>query len=307
MVDYVIYGKIIIDDIRLRGGGQVRRVLGGGGPQAVFGARVWSDSVGFLTRSGTDLQAEHVDALDGLGADLSGWTQFPDIPTSHNRMQYDKEEYLIGGGLITSREDWTRLLEEPLTVPSSYARPKAIHLITEFPDEPMIATALDVRDRRTIFSLEPLASGTAGHDWAGMLQLLKQVDIVAPDWPTASGIAGSDDPKRVIRHWSTLGPEAVAVRHGARGSYVWSRERNEAWHIPAVPVEVVDPTGAGNAYCGGLCVGWTETRDARLAGCQGAVSASILVRHIGLPQMSAAVRREATTLLAEALAATRQL
>nr|MBA3451393.1 hypothetical protein [Chloroflexia bacterium] len=131
MVDYVIYGKIIIDDIQPRGGGQVHRVLGGGGPQAVFGARVWSDSVGFLTRSGTDLQADQLAALHGLDADLAGWTQYPDIPTPHNRMQYDADEYLIGGGLISSREDWTRLLAQPLALPSGYARPKAIHLITE--------------------------------------------------------------------------------------------------------------------------------------------------------------------------------
>jgi len=98
MVDFVIYGKIIVDDIRLRGGGRARRVLGGGGPRAVFGARVWSDSVGFLTRSGTDLDAEHVDALRGLDADLRGWSQFPDTPTPRNQMQYDAEEYLTGGG-----------------------------------------------------------------------------------------------------------------------------------------------------------------------------------------------------------------
>jgi len=307
MVDYVIYGKIIIDDIRLRGGGQVHRVLGGGGPQAVFGARLWSDAVGFLTRSGTDLEANHVAALRELDADLSGWTQFPDIPTPHNRMQYDADEYLIGGGLITSREDWDRLLAEPVTVPLAYARPKAIHLITEFPDEPMVAGALEMREQGALFSLEPLARDAVGRDWTGMLHLLHQVDIVAPDWPTASTIASSDDPKQVMRHWSTLGSQAVAVRHGARGSYVWSRERDEAWHIPAVPVNVVDPTGAGNAYGGGLCVGWTETRDARRAGCQGAVSASILVGHVGLPQISTNLRREARSLLEDAVAAARRL
>ena len=130
---------------------------------------------------------------------------------------------------------------------------------------------------------------------------------MTPDWPTASGVAGSDDPKQVVAHWSTLGPAAVAIRHGARGSYVWGRERDEAWHVPAVPVEVVDPTGAGNAYGGGWCVGWTETRDARLAGCQGAVSASILVGCAGLPPMSEAVRQRARLLLDDALAMTKAL
>src|SRR5215213_10056835 len=105
MVDckYVIYGKIIIDDIAVKGtpgdwgpglpgdsgqgtpgdrgqGDRVRSVLGGGGPQAAFGARLWSDSVGFLSRSGGDLAAAHIDTLHALDVDLAGWSQFPDIP-----------------------------------------------------------------------------------------------------------------------------------------------------------------------------------------------------------------------------------
>jgi sugar/nucleoside kinase (ribokinase family) len=307
LVDYVIYGKIILDDIRMRGGGEVRRALGGGGPQAVFGARVWTDSVGFLTRSGTDLQAAQVEAMHDLGADVSGWVQFPDIPTPHNVMQYDDDEYLIGGGLITSRDDWFRLLDRPIPLPPAYEHPKAIHLVTEFPGEPMVATALGLQERGAVFSLEPLAGSLETHDFGPMLKLIRRVDVVAPDWPTASGVAGSDDPARVMAHWSTLGPAAVAVRHGARGSYVWNRERDEAWHVPAVPVDVVDPTGAGNAYGGGWCVGWTETGDARLAGCQGAVSASILVGHAGLPPLSEAMRQHARALLEDAVAATKAL
>jgi sugar/nucleoside kinase (ribokinase family) len=307
MVDYVIYGKIILDDIRMRGGGEVRRVLGGGGPQAVFGARVWSDSVGFLTRSGTDLELAQVDALGDLGADLNGWVQFADLPTPHNVMQYDDDEYLIGGGLITSREDWFELLGRPIPLPSAYEHAKAIHLVTEFPHEPMVETARGLQERGAVLSLEPLAGSLETHDFGPMLDLIRHVDIVVPDWPTASGVAGSDDPARVMAHWSALGPAAIAIRHGARGSYVWSRERDEAWHVPAVPVEVVDPTGAGNAYGGGWCVGWTESRDARKAGCQGAVSASILVGHAGLPPLTAELRRRARLLLTDAIASARQL
>ena len=65
-IEVLIYGKIIIDDIRLASGKIVRGVLGGGGPQGVFGARLWHDSVGFLSRSGDDIEAEHVQTLQEL-------------------------------------------------------------------------------------------------------------------------------------------------------------------------------------------------------------------------------------------------
>jgi sugar/nucleoside kinase (ribokinase family) len=322
MVDckFVIYGKIIVDDIVLKGtpgdwgqgtghpkgldpgqSSHVRSVLGGGGPQAAFGARLWSDSVGFLSRSGSDLAAAHIDTLRELDVDLTGWRQFPDIPTPRTLMQYDEEEYLTGG-LITSPEDWVRLLREPLRLPPTYQQPRAIHLVTEFPQEPMVGAALDLRRRGTIVSLEPLTVTFTGLDWDQMLTLFGKVDVVTPDWPTASRQAAHDDPKSVIHYWSKLGPAMIAVRHGARGSYVWSRDSDEAWHIPAVPTRVVDPTGAGNAYGGGLCVGWTTTGDARQAGCYGAISAAMLVRQVGLPPMSTALRHEAESLIEQTMA-----
>jgi sugar/nucleoside kinase (ribokinase family) len=284
----------------------VRSVLGGGGPQAAFGARLWSDSVGFLSRSGSDLAAVHVDALRGLDIDLTGWRQFPDIPTPRTLMQYDEEEYLTGG-LLTSPDDWMRLLRQPVPLPPAYQRPRAIHLVTELPEEPVVDAALDRRRQGTIVSLEPLTVTYSRLDWDMMLTLIGTVDVVAPDWPTASSQAAHDDPKRVIHYWSSLGPAMIAVRHGARGSYVWSRDSDEAWHIPAVPTRVVDPTGAGNAYGGGLCVGWTATWDARQAGCYGAISAAMLVRQVGLPRMSNELRHEAKSLVEQTVAATRRL
>jgi sugar/nucleoside kinase (ribokinase family) len=306
MIDYVVYGKIIIDDIVV-GEEIVRSVLGGGGPQAAFGARLWSDSVGFLSRSGSDLAVAHRAALRELAIDLSGWRQFPAIPTPRTLMRYDAEERLTGG-LLTSHEDWTRLLNEPLTLPSVYQRPRAIHLVTEFPDEPVVQTALQLRALGTLFSLEPLPFGPSEPSgFERMLALIGQSDVVTPDWPTASALAKSVDPVRVIRCWSRLGPKLVAIRHGARGSYLWSRERDEAWHVPAVPTRVVDPTGAGNAYGGGLCVGWTETGDARHAGCYGAIAAAMLIRQVGFPPLSPALRQEAADLLTPALAAASRL
>ena len=306
MPDYVIYGKIIIDDIRLRDGSRVRAILGGGGPQAAFGASLWSDSVGLLTRSGTDLTTAQIDTLEGSGADLRGWRRFPDIPTPHTLLAYDAGETL-SARLLTSGEDWTRLLSQPLSLPASFARPRAFHLITEFPDEAMVQTALDLRPAGTMVSLEPLAVAPPGTNWEQMLALIGQVSIVTPDWPTASRIAASDDPGSVLRFWSELGPELIAIRHGAQGSYVWSRKDDAAWHVPAVRTEVIDPTGAGNAYGGALCVGWAETGAARTAAAYGTIAASLLVRQVGLPRISGELRERARRRLPAMVAAARLL
>jgi sugar/nucleoside kinase (ribokinase family) len=68
--------------------------------------------------------------------------------------------------------------------------------------------------------------------------------------------------------------------------------------VPSVPTDVVDVTGAGNAYCGGFLVGYLETDDIATAAMYGAVSASFAVEQFGIPHIGAETTREAHRRLA---------
>jgi sugar/nucleoside kinase (ribokinase family) len=311
MIEYIVYGKIIIDTIKCMDGRIAEDVLGGGGPQAAFGARLWDSSIGLLTRSGTDILPGVEKMLRGIDVDLSGWVQYDDLPTTHIRKPFS--EALTESEMETLRIEVTEIMERmqvmlkrPLPLPGSYHKPKVIHLISEYANEPMVKTALELREKGTVFSLEPLIMPMY-HNYEDILSILPQVDIVTPDFPAASGVANSEDPGVVLEYWSKLGPTLVAIRHGEHGSYTWDRENGQFWHIPPVPVEVVDVTGAGNCYGGGLMVGWEKTRDAKNAGCYGSVSASFLVRQYGIPEMSEALQVEARQLLDQAMSSAQSL
>jgi len=308
MLDYVIYGKIIIDTIGLLDGSVVHGILGGGGPQGAFGARLWSDSVGILTRTGTDIDPDPVQVLQDIKVDLNGWVKYSDIPTMRGGMFYDENEIMTAQKLAlreqdqeTRRANFVKILSRNIELPPAYAKPKLIHLITEYPHENMSDIAREMRTNGTILSLEPLIDFRNWSNKDEMTAFLNEVDIATPDWPSASGIAGSDDPLEVMRYWSKLGPSLIAVRNGRFGSYAWDREHDQFWHIPVVPVDPVDPTGAGNSYGGGLAVGWHLTKDARLAGCYGAVSAYFLVRQYSLPKMSPELQAEAQAILGQTI------
>jgi sugar/nucleoside kinase (ribokinase family) len=304
---FLIYGKIIIDSIRPRSGDVRRNTLGGGGPQAAFGMRLWHNSVALLTRSGTDLDPELEQTLRGLGLDLAGWARYADLPTPRGRIDYDEQERMINPGLTTSRDDWFRLLDRPLALSEQHRQAAGIHLITEFGREPMVGTALELQRHGALLSLEPIFDAHSCPDRGELLNLARRADLVTPDWPAASALAGTADPAGVLRFWAALGPRAVAIRSGARGSYVWDAEHRLAWHIPALPVQAIDPTGAGNAYGGGWCVGWHYTNDARRAGCYGTVAAAIMVSHEGMPDLNDTTRQRAGELLDLALAQATQL
>ncbi len=304
---FLVYGKIIIDSIRLRSGTIVAGKLGGGGPQAAFGMRLWHSQVALLTRSGTDLEPEHIQTLKELDLDLSGWVRFADLPTPRGLLEYDEQEYLRDTGLMTGKDNWHTLLSRPLSLSDSQRQAAAIHLVTEFGSEAMVRSAHDLQHGGALFSLEPIFDKHSCPDPKTLLRLVGQVDIVVPDWPAARRYASSDDPLTVLRTWSTFGPRAIAIRHGSHGSYVWDREHDQFWHVPVLPVDVIDPTGAGNAYGGGWCAGWHASQDARVAGCQGTVAAALMISHAGMPPLTAATRQQAAELLEIALRQTVRL
>lgn len=307
MVDYVVYGKIIIDDIRLKDGTIIRNQLGGGGPQGAFGARLWDDSVGLLTRSGTDIDPGPKTALQEIGINLDGWMQYSDVPTPHGLMAYDENEYTVSSVDFEKRKQtfmdrMGELLSREIPLPQSHQSPKVMHLITEFTTEPMANTALALKkEKGVIYSFEPIIDW---HNWSNKVEMIgyfPEVDIVTPDWPSASGIAGSESPLEVVKFWAKLGPSLIAIRHGANGSYVWDSTHDQIWHIPIAEVETVDPTGCGNSYGGGLMVSWEKHKDAKIAGAAGTVSASYLAKTVGVPSVTEALQKEAQTILEELL------
>lgn len=307
MIEHVIYGKIIEDDVILTNGQLVCEVLGGGGPQACFGARLWTKSIGLLSRVGTDINEKHIQTLKHLDIDLQGVKSFEGIPTMRSRVAYDENEYGVDGGVYPSAEIFYKLLRQDIPIPEDYQQPKGIHLITEFIDEPITTTALELREKGVLVSLEPIIDYRTDSNISEMLSLIKKVDIVTPDWPSASKIAKSENPKDVLLYWSEMGPSLVAVRDGKNGSYVWDSYSNKFWHILATPVDVVDPTGGGNTYGGGLFASWSETQNGLTSGINAAVSAYFIVRQDGIPAITeellelAAVKEEETRKMVEEL------
>lgn len=307
MIEHVIYGKIIEDDVVLTNGELVHEVLGGGGPQACFGARLWTKSVGLLSRVGTDIADKHIETLENLDIDLQGVKRYPNLPTMRSRMAYDENEYGLGVNIYPSEEVFFELLKQDIPVPAGYQQPKALHLITEYANEPIVQWALTLKEKGTLISLEPLIDYRRNTNVSDIVSLIQHVDIVTPDWPSASKLSGSEDPKEVLSFWSKMGPSLVAVRHGKQGSYVWDNLSDEYWHILPTPVDVVDPTGGGNSYGGGLFGSWSETKNGLTAGISAAVSAYFLVRQYGIPAITeellqfAEIKAEETRNMVEAL------
>ena len=101
------------------------------------------------------------------------------------------------------------------------------------------------------------------------LELLARVSVLTPnEHEAASLVPGVEDP-------AALPVEAVVVTQGAAGCTVYRRGRDPV-HRPAFPVEVVDTTGAGDAFTAGVAWALADGRGldeaVRLASAAGALA-----------------------------------
>jgi sugar/nucleoside kinase (ribokinase family) len=77
------------------------------------------------------------------------------------------------------------------------------------------------------------------------------------------------------------GCEMIIIKRGTRGQYVYEHSSHSRWIIPAYPSRVLDPTGAGGAFCGGFLVGYRTTYNPLTAALYGNISASLVVEGSG--------------------------
>ena len=63
----------------------------------------------------------------------------------------------------------------------------------------------------------------------------------------------------------------------AGGAGVYVQWRNELFHLPAFDAPAVDPTGAGDAFCGGFMAGMAATGDVIDAAALGSAAASFAI------------------------------
>jgi sugar/nucleoside kinase (ribokinase family) len=97
--------------------------------------------------------------------------------------------------------------------------------------------------------------------------LLPLADYFVPNADEAFALTGETDPQRQAEQFVEHGANAVVIKLGERGAYV--RSGGDAFEVHAPHMEVVEPSGAGDAFAAGLMVGllegWDLERSVRFA------------------------------------------
>jgi sugar/nucleoside kinase (ribokinase family) len=89
--------------------------------------------------------------------------------------------------------------------------------------------------------------------------LLPHTDIFLPSLPEAQQLTGRERPEEVAQALLDAGVRIVGLKMGPEGSYVRTAEAE--LHLPAYPVDVVDGSGAGDAFVAGFLFGYLRSWD----------------------------------------------
>jgi len=100
------------------------------------------------------------------------------------------------------------------------------------------------------FDSSPHEAGLAAEKVAGIEQLLGRCTVVSGSCSALRDYTGLTSAEEVCRFLLDYGVKLAVVTLGQEGCYL--RTHMKGCHVPGFPVEVVDTTGAGDAFRGGL-------------------------------------------------------
>jgi len=135
-------------------------------------------------------------------------------------------------------------------------RIKHLHLPGIRLDRAVIEFAREARARGITVSLESQYAA-AKPDNPDLTLLLRSVDLFLCNRDEALALTGKKDPDSALAALRSLCPLCV-VKLGSEGAVALAD--GDPVRSPALDVEVVDPTGAGDAFAAGFVAGYMESR-----------------------------------------------
>lgn len=277
-------GETVLGGGLLRGGG------GKGANQAVAAARL-GRRVAMAGRVGDDdVGAQLLGMLADEGIDVGRVVETGSTPSGLAVIEVDASGenriVVISGANASYRVDDLEPLAEAVAA--------APVLLAQLELPPEVVTALAAMPRTGLLVLNP-APHVAGVD-------VGNVDVLVPNRGELAGLVGGSvatSTDEVIDQARSLtgGPGAVVVTMGGDGAVVVDGLRagpTTVELVPPVPVDAVDTTAAGDAFCGGLadalCLGADVVEAARWAARVAAVTVTRRGAQASLPYRSDVVR-----------------
>jgi len=303
LLRFVIAGKLLRNYVITPQGKALSDVPGGGLIYAAAGMAVWETGIGLISRAGEDYPQAWLGQLAQRGLDIRGIRILPeavdvryfiaypdgqtattDNPVAHYaRYGLVFPKTLLGYTPPANQVD-SRTLPSTLTIrqndfPPDYLDATAAHLCPlDYLSHTLLPAVLRRGNIHTL-TLDPGAQYMNPTFWEYIPVLLNGLTAFLCSEEKARSLfqGRSTDLWEMAETLASYGCEIVVIKRGSQGQYLFNGRDRTHWIIPAYPVQVVDPTGAGDAYCGGFLAGYRASYDPLQAALAGCISAAMAI------------------------------
>ena len=246
----LVVGSVALDSVETPVASR-ENVLGGSATYFSYAASYFT-TVRMMGVVGDDWPSEHTALLRERNIDTSGLQVVPGKKTFRWRGRYEPN--------MNDRETLEVHLnvfgEFNPVVPEPFRRARFVFLANGLPQvqlrvlEQMTAPSLVVADTMDLWIREERDS---------LLEVLRRVNGLVMNDSEAILFTEDDNLVRAGRKMLEYGPKFVVIKKGEHGAMFFSE--HETYVLPAYPTErVIDPTGAGDSFAGGM-MGYIAHRD----------------------------------------------
>jgi sugar/nucleoside kinase (ribokinase family) len=283
----VVVGSVAIDNVETP---TERRdnLLGGSATHFSYAASFFT-SVRLVGVVGADWPAEHTKLLSDRNIDVSGLHQVEGGKTFtwtgryHDNMN-DRDTLDVQLNVFGEFDP---------VLPESYRRAKYVFLANGVPAVQMKVLSQVPGRRLAVADTMDLWINIARDD---LNKLLTQLDGLVLNDSEAKLIAQTENLVTAGHRVREMGPKFVIIKKGEHGAMFFSE--HETYVLPAYPTQnVIDPTGAGDSFAGGM-MGYLSERDnfdpetLKTAMAYGILVASFNVEGFGLERLTEITRAD---------------
>lgn len=246
----IVTGTIGIDTVHTPTG-QAEKVLGGS-------CTYFAAAASFYTK---------VRLVAAVGDDLPDsfrktFSLFPSIDISGLETRTGSKTFAWGGKYLNNMNTRETLFtelgvlaERPPQIPQTFRDSTTLFLANTHPGVQLGFLDQLPQRRLVVADTMDLWINTAKAD---LLVLFRKIDGVVLNYDEAELLTGKPNSVAAARHILEMGPRFVVVKKGEHGCLLCHRDGIAA--LPAYPAEkVVDPTGAGDSFAGGMMGSLTAT------------------------------------------------
>lgn len=282
-------------------------VPGGDLLYAAAGLLKWESNAGLLARAGEDYPREWLQKFKQYGLDVQGIHILPEPMELRKFLSYDEQfvlqqhnpvahfarlglplpKILLGyqppeeTGVVPGKVAISS--PRPSEIPNDYLHTRSVHLCAmEYPTTSRLISTFR-ENQVTTLTIEPHTKWMQPANWSEVSLILNGLTAFLPSEQELRALfwGKTTDLVEMAQAIAAHNCQLVVVKCGSQGQLLYDGDARKCWQIPAYPVKMMDPTGAGASFCGGFLAGLKLTDDPLQAVLHGNISASLTIEGSG--------------------------